>query len=58
MEPRAGDAGDDIEGVPAAFRLAFLEPGDALAVALFSAALGWLGAYLSVSKYLLEIEPK
>jgi len=41
-----------------AFRLAFLEPGDALAVALFSAALGWLGAYLSVSKYLLEIEPK
>ena len=41
-----------------AFRLAFLEPGDALAVVLFSAALGWLGAYLSVSKYLLEIEPK
>ena len=40
------------------FRLAFLEPGDALAVALFSAALGWIGAYLSVSKYLLEIEPK
>ena len=40
------------------FRLAFLEPGDALAVALFSAALGWLGAYMSVSRYLLEIEPK
>ena len=40
------------------FRLAFLEPGDALAVALFSGCLGWLGAYLSVSKYLLEIEPK
>lgn len=40
------------------FRLAFLEPGDALAVALFSAALGWLGAYLSVSKYLLEIDLK
>ena len=40
------------------FRLAFLEPGDALAVALFSAALGWLGAYLSVSRYLLEIEQK
>jgi cell division transport system permease protein len=40
------------------FRLAFLEPGDALAVVLFSAALGWFGAYLSVSKYLLEIEPK
>ena len=40
------------------FRLAFLAPGDAFAVALFSAALGWFGAYLSVSKYLLEIEPK
>ena len=40
------------------FRLAFLEPADALAVMLFSAALGWLGAYLSVSKYLLEIEPR
>ena len=40
------------------FRLAFLESGDALAVVLFSAALGWFGAFLSVSKYLLEIEPK
>jgi cell division transport system permease protein len=40
------------------FRLAFLSPGDGLAVILFSAGLGWLGAYLSVSKYLLEIEPK
>lgn len=39
------------------FRLAFLAPGDALAVVLFSAGLGWFGAYLSVSKYLLEIEP-
>ncbi len=40
------------------FRLAFLAPGDALAVVLFSALLGWFGAYISVSKYLLEIEPK
>ena len=40
------------------FRLGFLEAGDAFAVILFSAALGWLGAYLSVSKYLHEIEPK
>jgi cell division transport system permease protein len=38
-----------------AFRLAMLAPGDALALALFSGGLGWLGAYLSVSKYLLEI---
>lgn len=40
------------------FRLAFLVSGDALAVVLFSGGLGWFGAYLSVSKYLLEIEPK
>ena len=40
------------------FRLSFLEPGDAFAVALFSTGLGWLGAYISVSKYLREIEPK
>jgi cell division transport system permease protein len=40
------------------FRLALLDPGDALAVALFSGGLGWLGSYLSVSKYLLEIEPR
>ena len=41
-----------------AFRLAFLAPGDTFAVVVFSAGLGWFGAYLSVSKYLLEIEPK
>jgi len=40
------------------FRLAFLERGDAFAVVFFSATLGWFGAFLSVSKYLLEIEPK
>jgi cell division transport system permease protein len=40
------------------FRLGFLVPDDALAVLVFSALLGWLGAYLSVSRYLLEIEPQ
>jgi cell division transport system permease protein len=40
------------------FRLGFLDLGDAAAVVLFTAALGWFGAFLSVSKYLLEIEPK
>ncbi|MGQ0510538.1 MAG: permease-like cell division protein FtsX [Betaproteobacteria bacterium] len=39
------------------FRLAFLQPADALAVILFSSALGWVGAYMSVSRYLREIEP-
>jgi cell division transport system permease protein len=34
------------------FELAFLPVGDILAVAAFSALLGWLGALLSVSKYL------
>lgn len=37
------------------FRLAFLQPADASAVTLFSGALGWIGAYLSVSRYLREI---
>ena len=40
------------------FRLSPLPPADALAVVLFSTGLGWFGAYLSVSRYLLEIEPK
>jgi cell division transport system permease protein len=40
------------------FRLGYLELWDSVAVVLFTAALGWLGAVLSVSKYLLEIEPK
>jgi cell division transport system permease protein len=39
------------------FRLAYLEAGDALAILAFAAGLGWFGACLSVSKYLLEIEP-
>ncbi len=40
------------------FQLAFLAPGDALAVGAFASLLGWLGAYLSVSRYLQGIEPK
>lgn len=40
------------------FRLALLSPGDAFAVALFSCGLGWFGAFMSVSKYLLEIQPR
>lgn len=38
------------------FRLSYLALGDAIAVAGFSGLLGWLGAYLSVSKYLREID--
>lgn len=40
------------------FQLAFLGPAEVAALLAFSAVLGWLGAYLSVSKYLREIEPK
>lgn len=40
------------------FGFDFLSRGDALAVLLFAGALGWLGASLSVSRYLLEIQPK
>lgn len=40
------------------FQLSFLAPGDALAVAALAGLLGWLGAYLSVSIYLREIEPR
>ena len=34
------------------FQLAFLSGTDALGLAVFSALLGWVGALLSVSKYL------
>jgi cell division transport system permease protein len=40
------------------FRLGSLELGDSIAVVAFTAVLGWFGALLSVSKYLLEIEAK
>ena len=41
----------------ASFELAHLAPGDAGAVAVLAAFLGWLGAFLSVSIYLRQIEP-
>jgi cell division transport system permease protein len=41
----------------ASFELAHLAPGDAVAIAVLAAFLGWLGAFLSVSIYLRQIEP-
>jgi cell division transport system permease protein len=41
-----------------AFRFAFLPAGDALAIVAFAGLLGWLGAQLSVSRHLREIEPR
>jgi cell division transport system permease protein len=40
------------------FRFAFLPWADALAITLFAGLLGWLGAQLSVSRHLREIEPR
>ncbi len=39
------------------FRFRFLALRDAVAVVLFAGLLGWLGAQLSVSRHLREIEP-
>ena len=39
------------------FRLGFLAAGDAVAIILFAGLLGWLGAQLSVSRHLRQIEP-
>jgi len=41
-----------------AFRFGFLSLGEAAALALIAGGLGWLGAFMSVSKYLQDIEPK
>jgi cell division transport system permease protein len=38
------------------FNFSFPPPGDVLAIVLFAGLIGWLGAYLSVSRQLREIE--
>jgi cell division transport system permease protein len=40
------------------FRLRLPPYGDSLAMVVFSGTLGWVGAYLSVSKHLARIEPR
>jgi cell division transport system permease protein len=45
------------ESYGSGFRFAFLSGGDALAIVVFAGLLGWLGAQLSVSRHLREIEP-
>jgi cell division transport system permease protein len=49
LEPLAALYGSD-------FRLRFLDPAESAAILACSAILGWIGAYLSVSKHLREIE--
>src|SRR5436853_269463 len=46
------------ESYGSSFRFAFLPTSDALAVVLFAGLLGWLGAHLSVSRHLRDIEPR
>jgi len=45
------------ESYGSSFRFGFISPSEALAVLLFAALLGWLGAQLSVSRHLRAIEP-
>jgi cell division transport system permease protein len=40
------------------FRFSFLAPADAASVVVFAGLLGWLGAQLSVSRHLRDIEPR
>lgn len=40
------------------FRLSFFGPIDCLALLAFAAMMGWLGAYMSVSRHLSNIEPR
>jgi cell division transport system permease protein len=40
------------------FRLALPPPGDLVSCLAFGGALGWAGAYLSVSRHLLDIRPR
>ena len=44
------------ESFDSAFRLSYLPPGDAFAVIALAGILGWLGAHLSVSKHLREMD--
>jgi cell division transport system permease protein len=45
------------ESYGSSFRFAFPAPADALAILVFAGLIGWLGAYLSVSQQLREMEP-
>ncbi len=44
------------ESYGSGFRFAFLPPGDAAAILVFAALIGWLGAYLSVSRQLSQFD--
>jgi len=48
---------DVAQSYGSSFRLGFLAAGDAVAIILFAGLLGLLGAQLSVSRHLRQIEP-
>lgn len=50
--------GELAELYASSFRLPSLSPVDSLSLLVFSAYLGWLGAWLSVSQHLWQIEPR
>ncbi|MGH8740583.1 MAG: cell division protein FtsX, partial [Burkholderiales bacterium] len=52
------EVGELARSYGSSFRFAFLPAGDALAIVLFAGLLGWLGAQLSVSRHLRDIEPR
>jgi cell division transport system permease protein len=46
------------ESYGSGFRFGFVALGDAVAILAFAALIGWLGAYLSVTRQLRELEPR
>ena len=44
------------ESYGSAFHFAFLPPGDAAAILVFAALIGWMGAYLSVNRQLAQFD--
>lgn len=53
-----GSLGELAQLYSISFRLGHLALGDSLSLLLFSAWLGWLGAWLSVARHLWQIEPR
>jgi cell division transport system permease protein len=46
------------ESYGSGFRLGFVSLGDAVTILAFAALIGWLGAYLSVTRQLRQLEPR
>lgn len=53
-----GSLGELAQLYSISFRLGHLASGDSVSLLLFSAWLGWLGAWLSVARHLWQIEPR